>query len=91
MSILAKKNSGSAAKSLLAFAGEGGLPEFSSVKFCNRCGHSMQDRRSFIVEFWRADQTVYFCWCHACGYRWELAEVTKITTTELEDRGQDLW
>ncbi|OLN21524.1 hypothetical protein BTO30_14440 [Domibacillus antri] len=78
-----------AADSSLVQKDEGGAPWSSSVHFCNHCGHSMKDPRSFIVEYWRAEQSVYFCWCHACGYRWELAEMKQITTMELEEGEED--
>jgi hypothetical protein len=64
--------------------------KLSTVGYCNYCGHSMSDSRSFVVEYWRSDQTVYYCWCHSCGQRWEMAEVTKITMMELENGDEDL-
>jgi hypothetical protein len=79
-----------AVESSLIRKDEEGLSQFSAVRYCNHCGHSMRDPRSFIVEYWRAEQTVYFCWCYSCGHRWELAEVTKITMLELDDGGEDL-
>jgi hypothetical protein len=64
---------------------EGGTKFAPTVQFCNNCGQSMSDPRSFIVEYWRSEQTVYFCWCHSCGNIWELAEIKAITTMELEE------
>ncbi|PLR79536.1 hypothetical protein CVD25_21805 [Bacillus canaveralius] len=67
---------------------EEGASPFSMIHFCNQCGHSMKDLRSFILEYWRSDQTVYFCWCHSCGHRWELVEIKTITTMELDEEDE---
>ncbi|PFP30531.1 hypothetical protein COJ96_04770 [Bacillus sp. AFS073361] len=56
-----------------------------TVNYCSHCGQSMSDSRSFITEYWRSEQNVYFCWCHSCGYLWESAEVKQLTTMELEE------
>jgi hypothetical protein len=55
------------------------------LRFCNGCGSSMHDPRSIIIEYWNSDNTVYFCWCHACGWRGEVVEVKRIVTTETEE------
>ena len=65
--------------------GEGGIAFEPTVHYCNHCGESMSNPRSFIVEYWRSEQTVYFCWCHSCGYRWELTEIKQVTTMELDE------
>lgn len=78
-------NTGNLAVKPFHFATEEEGPHFSSVQYCNQCGHSMKDPRSFILEYWKADQTVYFCWCHACGHRWELVDIALITTMEPEE------
>jgi DNA-directed RNA polymerase subunit M/transcription elongation factor TFIIS len=56
-----------------------------TVQFCSHCGQSMSDPCSFIVEYWRSEQTIYFCWCRSCGTVWELAEIKQFTTMELEE------
>ncbi|OES44716.1 hypothetical protein [Domibacillus iocasae] len=68
-----------------AQAGEGGAAFAPTVHYCNHCGESMNNPRSFIVEYWRSEQTVYFCWCHSCGHRWELTEIKQVTTMELDE------
>ncbi|OMP65722.1 hypothetical protein [Domibacillus epiphyticus] len=78
-------NGNFAVDSSLIRNGEGGASWASPVHFCNRCGHSMIDPRSFIVEYWSSEQSVYFCWCHSCGFRWELTEMKNITAMELEE------
>jgi hypothetical protein len=69
--------------------GEGGATFAPTIQYCNHCGQSMSDPRSLIVEYWRSEQTVYFCWCHSCGHRWELAEIKQVTTMELEENDKD--
>ncbi|MUG70383.1 hypothetical protein [Paenibacillus validus] len=59
--------------------------EPDKVKFCNGCGHSMHDPSSIIIEYWSSHHTVYFCWCHACGWRGEVVEVKRMITTETEE------
>ncbi len=81
-----RKHSECPAPSSLIHPDEGELSQyFTRVQFCNFCGNSMLDPRSFIVEYWRSEQTVYFCWCHSCHNRWEVAEVTRITMIEPEE------
>jgi hypothetical protein len=81
-------NTGNLAVKPFLFPTEEEAPLCSSVQYCNKCGHSMKDPRSFILEYWKADQTVYFCWCHACGHCWELLEVTTFSATEMGE-GED--
>lgn len=81
--------SGNLAVKPFLFPAEEEAPLCSSVQYCSRCGHSMKDPRSFILEYWRADQTVYYCWCHACGHRWELVDIVQITAMELVEDDED--
>jgi hypothetical protein len=56
----------------------------AALGFCNGCGNPMNDPKSIIIEYWSADNTVYFCWCHVCKWRGEVVEVKRIVTTETD-------
>lgn len=55
------------------------------ASFCPFCGNSLRRAESFIVEYWRSDQSVYFCWCDRCKRKSEVTAVNRIITSELEE------
>lgn len=50
--------------------------------YCPNCAGSLVEPGSFVNEYWMSSETVYFCWCSQCGFRCEVSEVSRVTTTE---------
>lgn len=55
------------------------------MKYCPACAHKLGDPRSLRNEYWHAHSTVYFCWCHRCGWKGEIIKVSKVTATEPDE------
>jgi C4-type Zn-finger protein len=55
------------------------------VSFCPSCRNNMAESESLVIEYWLAEKTVNFCWCHNCGWRGEISEVISFTATEVEE------
>lgn len=53
--------------------------------FCPVCGHDLQDPRSLTVGYWRAEQTLFACWCAHCDSRCEVTSSDLVITTEPAD------
>jgi hypothetical protein len=52
--------------------------------FCPRCGGQLEDPRSFVQEYWVADETIYRCWCRRCAFGWDLKVVERVVSHESE-------
>lgn len=59
--------------------------DYPDARFCPRCGTSLTGSAGFVQEYWVADDTVYFCWCHACHWRGEVKAVTRVYGVEPEE------
>jgi hypothetical protein len=56
-----------------------------TARFCPMCGHSIDKTDSIIVEYWKAEESIYFSWCSKCTWKGEIKTVTRISTTELAE------
>ncbi|WP_167577405.1 hypothetical protein [Ammoniphilus sp. YIM 78166] len=57
----------------------------SAVRFCPCCGHSVEQKESIVIEYWQGEHNVCFTWCHVCGWRGEITEIKRVTTTEIPE------
>ncbi len=55
------------------------------ILFCPECGTQFNEEKSFILEYWNADLTIHFCWCHKCEWKGEIIKIDRIVSTELDD------
>ncbi|GAE27596.1 MULTISPECIES: hypothetical protein [Halalkalibacter] len=56
------------------------------VKYCPHCGKSLAHKSfSFLNEYWKVDETVYFFWCAECDWQGEVKELKRFVAQELED------
>ena len=55
----------------------------AAPRFCPDCAAEMFDH-GLVVEFWRAEQTVFHCWCASCGFAGEICRVNRYVGHEAE-------
>lgn len=63
---------------------------WGEVRYCPGCGHTLQDARSLLNEFWVAEETVYFCWCFTCSWSGEIKKITRVVISEQAEEGATL-
>lgn len=54
---------------------------------CPRCT-ALFSTNGFSSAFWRAEETVYFSWCHSCGWLGDIIEITSLVSYERTELGQ---
>lgn len=53
--------------------------------FCPRCTSAFADH-GISSAFWRAEDSVYFSWCRACGWLGDIVEITSVTSWEPDEK-----
>lgn len=60
-------------------------------QFCSSCGQSLNDVRSLVVEYWRAEETLFACWCNHCDATYEVWSPRAIVSaTRVEQTAANL-
>lgn len=36
------------------------------VRFCPVCGDGLDNPQGFVVEYWKAEDRMFLCWCARC-------------------------
>lgn len=67
-----------------------GVEELETIRTLATDLHCPRCTASFAVSgiasaFWQADETVYFSWCYACGWRGDIVYMTTVSAWERED------
>lgn len=53
-----------------------------TVRFCPVCGTDLAAERSFVQEFWVADETRFLTWCHGCSQMCTVTESDRVVLSE---------
>jgi hypothetical protein len=51
-------------------------------RHCPACGAAVSDLAGLVVEYWRAEDRVFSCWCRACGWTGEVVPLVRTVTHE---------
>jgi len=65
--------------------GENKLSYQPDIHHCPYCGNSLKENNSFIAEYWSAEQNIFFCWCHQCGWRGEVIKIDQVIASEIDE------
>jgi hypothetical protein len=59
------------------------LHRIAAPRHCPDCAAPVFER-GLVVEYWRAEQTVYHCWCSACGFAGDIVRINRYVGYETE-------
>ncbi|HZD02563.1 MAG TPA: hypothetical protein VFA46_20965 [Actinomycetes bacterium] len=46
-------------------------------RHCPRCGGPLSGPAGLVVEYWAADDRVFYCWCRACDWTGTVVQVDR--------------
>jgi hypothetical protein len=52
---------------------------------CPGCGAGLTDTKSFVQEYWVANETRFLAWCHECGGTFTVVPVERFEGTEATE------
>lgn len=55
------------------------------LRYCPGCGEELSGARSFLQEYWVANETRFLVWCHACHGTWTVVPTERYVGTEASD------
>ena len=67
------------------FAADAARHLLDRPRHCPMCGASLlEDMHGMSVEYWRADERVFFTWCWSCEWTGEIVKIDRVVTSEPE-------
>ncbi|HUY07589.1 MAG TPA: hypothetical protein VMU99_10050 [Acidimicrobiales bacterium] len=63
------------------------IQTLSSELHCPKCT-ALFSENGFSSSFWRAEETIYFSWCRACGWLGDIIEITSLVGYERTEPDQ---
>jgi hypothetical protein len=54
-------------------------------RHCPRCGAPVAGSGGLVVEYWVADDRVFYCWCRSCDWTWTIVQVQRHLGHEAAD------
>ncbi|WP_067929384.1 hypothetical protein [Alicyclobacillus shizuokensis] len=56
-----------------------------AAAWCPACGRPLTDKQSLVVEYWRADEVIYDCYCSKCEWNGEIVVGPRVVIAEYAD------
>ena len=53
-------------------------------RHCPRCGAAITGPAGLVVEWWAADDRVFYCWCRSCDWTGTVVQVDRHIGHEAE-------
>jgi hypothetical protein len=53
-------------------------------RHCPQCADSLIDGHGLVVEYWSADQRIFYCWCGGCDWLGEVIRVHRTIGHEMD-------
>jgi hypothetical protein len=54
-------------------------------RHCPRCGGPLTGQAGLVVEYWVADDRVFYCWCRACDWTGTIVQVDRHIGHEADE------
>jgi hypothetical protein len=54
-------------------------------RHCPRCGSAIAGPAGLVVEYWAADDRVFYCWCGSCDWTGTVVQVDRHIGHEAAD------
>lgn len=54
-------------------------------RHCPRCGAAITGPNGLVVEYWAADDRVFYCWCRSCDWTGTVVQVDRHIGHEAAD------
>jgi hypothetical protein len=54
-------------------------------RHCPRCGGPLTGQAGLVVEYWVADDRVFYCWCRACDWTGTIVQVDRHICHEADE------
>jgi hypothetical protein len=63
------------------------LPDLllDAPRHCPRCGGPLTGQAGLVVEYWVADDRVFYCWCRACDWTGTIVQVDRHIGHEADE------
>jgi hypothetical protein len=59
------------------FAGHAERHRLDAPRHCPRCGAPITGPAGLVVEYWAADDRVFYCWCRSCDWTGTVVQVDR--------------
>jgi hypothetical protein len=59
------------------FAGDAERHLLDAPRHCPRCGAAIAGPDGLVVEYWAADDRVFYCWCRSCDWTGTVVQVDR--------------
>jgi hypothetical protein len=59
------------------FAGDAERHLLDAPRHCPRCGAPIAGPGGLVVEYWAAEDRVFYCWCRACDWTGTVVQVDR--------------
>jgi hypothetical protein len=59
------------------FTGDAERHLLDAPKHCPHCGGRLAGHAGLVVEYWVADDRVFYCWCQACDWTGTVIQVQR--------------
>jgi hypothetical protein len=54
-------------------------------RHCPRCGAAITGPNGLVVEYWAADDRIFYCWCRSCDWTGTVVQVDRHIGHEAAD------
>jgi len=56
-----------------------------SPRYCPSCANDLSGEGGLVVEYWNAENRVFYTWCDHCGFSGEIVRVYRMVGYEAAD------
>ena len=67
------------------FAGDAERHLLDAPRHCPRCGATIAGPGGLVVEWWAAEDRVFYCWCRSCDWTGTVVQVDRHIGHEAAD------